>query len=336
MIKIGEISRITGVSIQTIRYYEQEGLIKPVEVDHWTGYRYYDDSSIDRLSEILYLKDLGFSLNQIKNLNEQTIKEKVKDIENQIKKLRQNLNRVSSITTSEGEFKMKKFVNDEEVVGKYKKIGIVDEIEDFEKGNIQNERIFNFDELYFLPQGKAYWVFAWTKGTLYLNGRELPYTLKGDKLFIGVTDKKTGNVDCYAVYQKLDSKQYDANDIKIVDDTNIPFIEDEKVVGFWKAFDFIDKKEKFDANNKFWKFDMWLDEYIFKPNGTLLFKTSKSEKYNEINYTKNYVIDKNMSTVSEYEIKEVEGKMFLILEWKSGDYSFGGRINGYYVFVKQQ
>ena len=199
-----------------------------------------------------------------------------------------------------------------------------------------DEQIFNFDELYFLPQGKAYWVFAWTKGILYLNGRELPYTLKDDKLFVGVTDKKTGNVDCYAVYQKLDSKKYDVKDICIKDNTDMPFIPDEKVVGFWKVFDFIDKKEQFNANKKFWKFDMWLDEYIFKPNGTLLFKTNKSEKYNEINYTKHYVIDKNMSTVSEYEIKQVDNKQYLILEWKSGDYTFGGKINGYYVFVKQQ
>lgn len=60
MIKIGELSNITGVSIQTIRYYENEGLISPVEVDRWTNYRYYDETSVVRLSEILYLKDLGF------------------------------------------------------------------------------------------------------------------------------------------------------------------------------------------------------------------------------------------------------------------------------------
>ena len=70
MIKIGELSNISGISIQTIRYYESEGLISPIEVDRWTNYRYYDERSIERLSEITYLKDLGFSLKEIKGLSE--------------------------------------------------------------------------------------------------------------------------------------------------------------------------------------------------------------------------------------------------------------------------
>ena len=75
MIKIGELSKISDVSIQTIRYYESEGLISPIEVDRWTNYRYYDESSIIRLSEISYLKQLGFSLREINNLSEETINE---------------------------------------------------------------------------------------------------------------------------------------------------------------------------------------------------------------------------------------------------------------------
>lgn len=70
MIKIGELSQIAGISIQTIRFYESEGLITPIEVDIWTNYRYYDERSIERLSEISYLKELGFSLKEIKNLSE--------------------------------------------------------------------------------------------------------------------------------------------------------------------------------------------------------------------------------------------------------------------------
>ena len=53
MFKIGELGEITGVSVKTIRYYEEEGLISPVEVDRWTNYRYYDETSINRLSQIV-------------------------------------------------------------------------------------------------------------------------------------------------------------------------------------------------------------------------------------------------------------------------------------------
>ena len=87
MIKIGELANITGVSIQTIRYYESEGLISPVEVDRWTNYRYYDESSIVRLSEISYLKSLGFSLKEILNLSEEAIKEKISQTELNIARL---------------------------------------------------------------------------------------------------------------------------------------------------------------------------------------------------------------------------------------------------------
>ena len=74
MLKTGELSKLTNLSIKAIRFYESKGLIKPAEVDRWTSYRYYDDNSINRLSEIAYLKQLGFSLKEIATLDEKTIK----------------------------------------------------------------------------------------------------------------------------------------------------------------------------------------------------------------------------------------------------------------------
>lgn len=65
MIKIGEFSKLVQVSVPTLRYYDQVGLLKPVEVDRATGYRYYSASQLPRLHRILALKGLGFSLEQI-------------------------------------------------------------------------------------------------------------------------------------------------------------------------------------------------------------------------------------------------------------------------------
>ncbi len=65
MIKIGEFSRLAHVPVPTLRYYDQMGLLKPVEVDKFTGYRYYTVSQLPRLNRILSLKGLGFSLEQI-------------------------------------------------------------------------------------------------------------------------------------------------------------------------------------------------------------------------------------------------------------------------------
>jgi DNA-binding transcriptional MerR regulator len=65
MIKIGEFSKLVQVSVPTLRYYDEIGLLKPVQVDPFTGYRYYSASQLPRLHRILALKGLGFSLEQI-------------------------------------------------------------------------------------------------------------------------------------------------------------------------------------------------------------------------------------------------------------------------------
>jgi DNA-binding transcriptional MerR regulator len=65
VIKIGDFARLSQVSIVTLRHYDELGLLKPITVDHFTGYRYYSVSQLPRLNRILALKDLGFSLEQI-------------------------------------------------------------------------------------------------------------------------------------------------------------------------------------------------------------------------------------------------------------------------------
>jgi effector-binding domain-containing protein len=65
MIKIGDFSKLSLVSVKTLRYYDEMGLLQPVETDRSTGYRYYSLDQLPRLHRILALKDLGFSLEQI-------------------------------------------------------------------------------------------------------------------------------------------------------------------------------------------------------------------------------------------------------------------------------
>ncbi|MFN8420410.1 MAG: MerR family transcriptional regulator [Anaerolineae bacterium] len=65
MFKIGEFSKLAQVPVATLRYYDQVGLLKPGEVDAFTGYRYYSANQLSRLHRILALRGLGFSLEQI-------------------------------------------------------------------------------------------------------------------------------------------------------------------------------------------------------------------------------------------------------------------------------
>lgn len=335
MLKIGDLSKITEVSIKTIRFYEEEGLIRPIEVDRWTGYRYYDDSSVERISQIVYLKSLGFSLKEIANFSEQTILEKTKEIQDKIIKLNDSIRTLTTLRQEKGEFVMKNFVQDEQVIGKWKRVGVVEKIEDFKDGKVDFEsKVFEiFKEIYFLPKGQEYWTLSWSKGKLFVKDRVFAYEIIDGKMFVGVKDCHTDKIDCYAVYEQVDNKRYSVNEIKIKDNTDIPFVYDERVVGFWEVVDYVHDKSKFDPSCKFVREDLFLKNYAFSPDGKLI-ATFDRDRTNILSWSKGCVINKIIETVSEYEIKTINNKDYLMVEWKSGDYTFGGRVYGYYVFKK--
>ena len=68
MYKIGDFSSMSKTTIKTLRYYEKEGLLKPVYVDLNTGYRYYETSQLMEISKIISLRQIGLSIKDIKNI----------------------------------------------------------------------------------------------------------------------------------------------------------------------------------------------------------------------------------------------------------------------------
>lgn len=68
MFTIGELSKLTQLTIKTLRFYHEEGLLVPTFIDPDTGYRYYDQSHIATAQAITYLRSLEFSLAEIKEL----------------------------------------------------------------------------------------------------------------------------------------------------------------------------------------------------------------------------------------------------------------------------
>lgn len=70
MYSIGEFSRITGLSIKALRLYHEKKLLIPAEVDEFTSYRYYSKSDIDLARMIVYLRNMQFSLSEIKEITE--------------------------------------------------------------------------------------------------------------------------------------------------------------------------------------------------------------------------------------------------------------------------
>lgn len=65
MFKIGDFSKLTRVSPRMLRHYEKCGLFFPTEIDKFTGYRQYSAGQIPLLANIVTLRDLGFSINEI-------------------------------------------------------------------------------------------------------------------------------------------------------------------------------------------------------------------------------------------------------------------------------
>lgn len=86
--KIGDFSDKCGVSVKTLRYYDEIGLFKPIEIDLFTGYRYYSDEQLDDLNLILKLKEASFSLEEIKeywnNFNNDIMLKKKQELLDQI------------------------------------------------------------------------------------------------------------------------------------------------------------------------------------------------------------------------------------------------------------
>ena len=81
--QIKEFAECTGVSVRTLRYYDEIGLLVPACVDKATGYRYYDENSLLRMQEILFYRELDFSLKSIGKILESPNYDKNKALEEQ-------------------------------------------------------------------------------------------------------------------------------------------------------------------------------------------------------------------------------------------------------------
>lgn len=91
---------MSKITIKTLRYYEKEGLLKPVYVDRNMGYRYYETSQLVELSKIISLRQIGLSIKDIKNIlngfdMEKILDNRKKDLEENISLLNTQLSKVN-------------------------------------------------------------------------------------------------------------------------------------------------------------------------------------------------------------------------------------------------
>lgn len=240
------------------------------------------------------------------------------------------------------------FVNDEESLGKWKLLDIVPSEEQFLYGHEKCRHSAWLDELYFLENGEPYWgIGGWTKGVLYTDGKHKfnnSYTIKqmnGHRLlflqmkhFLDGGEKRLGAPIVW-VYEKVSDEIFHASDIRRRDFIDYPFVTDDAVLGEWRVRDFfIDDPERFDPKRQNWaEDDLFFCKVVFLPNGDCLHVTKKEESH--LKWTKGYLLNPAWETASAYQIRSIDGKDYLTVEWKTGDYLYGSDSRVYwYVFSR--
>lgn len=96
---VKEISRLTGISVRTLHYYDEINLLKPTQTTD-AGYRLYDDTALERLHSILLFRELQFPLKEIKSILDKPDFDTKAALKEQIKLLELQRNRLDEIIIS--------------------------------------------------------------------------------------------------------------------------------------------------------------------------------------------------------------------------------------------
>lgn len=362
--KIGEFAKACNMPVSMLRYYDSCGLLKPVYIDSFTGYRYYSESQIITCARINELKAVGFSLSEVKELisgnpSSEHIIALFNDKKNRISEIFRRLDELRDIIIR-GDFMEKAnikfmhenvdipFENDERIIGKWEIVGECNNRAEYDLGKKLSEKgIGNQNrEIYFLPEGEWYWCYSWTKGKLLFKNDECSFVndntveKQSDGLYMFVQLKsfdymQSGRTTLLVLHQ-CDKRRYTADDIARKDDISIPFKDDRNVLGKWRSVAFVHNKEDFfpDSFDKGAK--LFFKEIEFLPNGecSSIYGDKLISGRDLQEWTNGSILRKWNQTACGYEIKNICGNQYLFVEWKSGDYIWGGFDAKFYVFIR--
>lgn len=234
------------------------------------------------------------------------------------------------------------FEDDPLAVGKWEFWDKFDSVDQFnELSPSTNECGYDFKTVYFLPSGQGYWIFeAWTKGKLYIHygGDDpilcFPYQIRqtpSGTFMLVFVDNEDGKF-IYAL-KKISDKHFSIKDVKKVEDVNLPFVSDSHVIGLWKSVAYVEKIDDFENDSYDKTIRMWLEQIEFFEDGKAKRKYFDDTSWND-RWTKGKLLDLTKSVVSNYIIKTINDKEYLFLEWKMGNYIYGGMPATYYVFKR--
>lgn len=241
------------------------------------------------------------------------------------------------------------FENAPEAVGMWEFVDLVPSREQF---SLCNRKYGDYEniwlkKIYLLPEGKGYWVIrGWTKNYIYTTlsyptkTYKHRYTIEnidsGTFMFIEMKDyhyESRGGKPLIYVYRKVDGREYKESDFRIRDNINYPFVIDEAVFGKWKSLDLCRDVKDFNPSNRYWIGELFFKSVEFAADGKATVVYGDRAPF-DLEWTKGILLNKCTEVAELYNIKNIEGKDYLFIEWKSGDYYFGGRAPYYYVFER--
>ncbi len=235
------------------------------------------------------------------------------------------------------------FENDSSVVGKWQIVGEYAVKEDFYGKVCPKDH--GDREIYFLPNGENYWCYSWSKDKLICRFGEYSSVnifhtedYDGDRyMFVEFKsyEYRRGGNPTVLVLRQIDNAEYKDDDIARKDNIDLPFVVDKSVLGIWKVKDFCRSIEAFEPSGTPRR-DLFFKHITFKEQGEVISvygdKTICGEHMQT--WTKGYVLRKWNSTACAYQICTIDNKEYLFIEWKSGDYIYGGMEPNYYVFER--
>lgn len=151
--------------------------------------------------------------------------------------------------------------------------------------------------------------------------------------------EKVNETSSESVYSEMESAYPEliidtSNDgNRFYDSIDYTFILEDEIIGTWQAVNYVEKIEDFEAGKVKSQEELYWQSCAFFDGGVLSYKFSDGTNAIE-KWTKGYVLFSKYGTIPAYTLKQIDGKSYLFVEWKTGDYIRTGKITGYYVFKK--
>ena len=363
MIKIGDFAKICNVSPQTLRYYDAEGILKADHTDEVTGYRFYAPQAVEKYKQILLYKRLGFSLEEIRELQnasegqaQRLFLDRRRSLLAELQEIQERIADIDGITKGGGlkyltskEWLNLPFADQPEMVGKWRLCGTLTDENDMDSV-MEDCPCEAKKEIILMPGGAPVWNYFWTKGIFYVVSSRYNFaipncyrTAEKDGTLYMIMQFMTN--DCIEkgadavtlLYKQINKEAYTEHSVRAkTDETDLPFVEDLDILGEWETCDYVHKISDFVPDTQRYPGPLsYITGICFYPRGVCIRMIRKGTKV-PLRYTKGTLLNDRERTAEAYTLKEIDGKKYLFIQHKSGDYFYGGHVPSYYVFERRE